>query len=368
MTILNNPKQAPHRVAVIIGRWQIFHKGHETLLKTALASAEQVVVVIGSAFRSRNPSNPFTWEERQAMIKATLTESERARIVYLPVRDYYDDDKWNSAVRTGVKHVTQGRGVVSLVSFKKDHTGYYQDNFSQWTRIEVQQEHAIDATTLRDVFFEGTDPDARLAVLAPFLNQSVLNYLQSWARLSTYRERVAEHQAVKAYRAKWGMGPFLTSDAVVTVTVNDVRYVLLIQRAGEGLDTGRGLWAVPGGFLDPGERHYDAAVRELGEETLLKLLASTMRHVLKSTQLFDHPGRSARARLISQAFHFDLGRQASLPEVHKTKETQDVKWVADFDLPLYEAKMLDDHAAILDRFIGLFPSIEMERFLGIEGV
>jgi bifunctional NMN adenylyltransferase/nudix hydrolase len=49
----------PSSTALIIGRWQIFHKGHECLLQAALAAAQQVIVVIGSAYRARDARNPL---------------------------------------------------------------------------------------------------------------------------------------------------------------------------------------------------------------------------------------------------------------------------------------------------------------------
>ena len=69
------PVVLPGSTAVIIGRWQPFHLGHETLLNAALATSERVVVVICAAFRARESRNPFTWQERQAMVQASLTGS-----------------------------------------------------------------------------------------------------------------------------------------------------------------------------------------------------------------------------------------------------------------------------------------------------
>lgn len=51
-------------VAVLIGRFQPFHRGHVVLLQRALVSAPTVVLVLGSSFQARNAKNPFTWEER----------------------------------------------------------------------------------------------------------------------------------------------------------------------------------------------------------------------------------------------------------------------------------------------------------------
>lgn len=342
----NNPPQAG--TALIVGRWQIFHKGHETLLRTALSMAQHVIVVIGSAYRSRNPHNPFTWQERQSMILSTLSECDRTRVLFLPVRDYYDDMRWNAAVRNGVKQLrpeapTNG---ITLVGFKKDHTSYYLDNFHHWAWKEVTQDIEIDATALRNVFFEGSDPDARLEVMRPYVSTPVIAYLQAWARLAAYGERVKEHAAVMAYRKRWAAPFHLTTDAVVQAS----GHVLLVRRSG---DIGHGLWALPGGFVDPDERIYTAALRELHEETGLNPLKSTMQAAFKCSVVFDHPGRSPRGRIITHACHFDLGN-INLPEVKGADDAQDARWIPLENLAGMEDQLFDDHAAVLDHFFGLY--------------
>ena len=341
---MQDPKQ--YKTAVVVGRWQLFHKGHETLLNTALASAERVIVVIGSSFRSRDVRNPFNWQERQAMIEAGLKEADKARLSFLPVRDYFDDGRWNTAVREGVVGLTEGGGAVTLVGFKKDHTSYYLDNFPQWVSQTVQPEVDLDATSLRDVYFGTADVAARAAVLAPYVSPSVLAYLQAWAHLGIYQDRAREHLTVVNYRKRWNADVYLTADAVLVAN----QHVLLIRRGG---DVGRDQWALPGGFINKGERFYTACLRELHEETGFKTLDSTMRHALKGTQVFDHPGRSPRGRLITSAFYFDLGN-IRLPEIQGSDDASEARWVPLAELPQLEEHLFEDHAAILDRFVGIY--------------
>lgn len=60
-------------------------------------------------------------------------------------------------------------------------------------------------------------------------------------------------------------------DRVVTVDVlflNGQDQLLMVKR---GRDPGKGLWALPGGYLDWDERVVEGALRELAEETGLEL-------------------------------------------------------------------------------------------------
>ena len=58
-----------HDTALLIGRFEPVHSGHLALLQEALRQAPQVIVVVGSAWQPRSPKNPFTWQEREAMLR-----------------------------------------------------------------------------------------------------------------------------------------------------------------------------------------------------------------------------------------------------------------------------------------------------------
>ncbi len=103
-----------------------------------------------------------------------------------------------------------------------------------------------------------------------------------------------------------------------------------------------------------GNAFIPRAVRELAEETGYKPHPAQLRTALKSSAVFDHPARSPRGRIITNAFHFDLG-DAEFPDVQGSDDAKLAKWVPLAQLPSLESQLFEDHACILDHFVGLYP-------------
>jgi len=333
-------------VAVLIGRFQPFHLGHAGLLDAALASAAKVVVVLGSSFHARSAKNPFSWQERAAMIAATLGEADRARVSFAPVRDYYDDTKWAAAVRSAVGGDGQQ---VALVGHVKDASSYYLNHFPQWQMIAAGAQGEIDATDIRRVFFEAEDIDVSLGVLDQVVPAAVRQFLRAWAVLPQYAALVEEHDFIRKYRAAWSRAPYAPIFSTVDAVVVSGGHVLLIRRGGF---PGKGQWAVPGGFVEQRERLLQSAMRELAEETGLAVLGSTLEDTLVKVTVFDHPDRSQRGRTITHAHYFDL-RSDSLPSVEAADDAAEVRWVPVGELAAMEDQFYEDHFHILDHFLDL---------------
>ena len=332
-------------IAVLIGRFQPFHKGHAALLDKALATAPRVVVVLGSSLQARNAKNPFAWEERAAMIACTLDDATKARVDFVPMRDYYDDLRWGKAVIAAVHTKSTTSDKIALIGYIKDASSHYLNRFPDWEFIGMPQQGELDATSIRQIFFETEDAAASQALLQGLLPESVYHYLKGWGRLPHFANLRTEHLSIENGKKKWGVGPFITVDAVVKVADQ----VLLVRR---GRAPGKDLWALPGGFLEPRERVLQGAIRELREETGLALLDSTLEAAFKSAAVFDHPDRSLRGRTITHAHYFDL-KHSKLPEVAGADDAAEACWLPTSKLAAMEDQLFEDHFNILDHFLSL---------------
>ena len=114
---------------------------------------------------------------------------------------------------------------------------------------------------------------------------------------------------------------------------------------------GIGLWALPGGFLQPDETRVYGMLRELKEETKIKVPGPVLMGSIKSQKTFDHPHRSTRGRTITTAFFIDLGFSEKLPKVHGSDDAEKAVWVPFKDVD--RTKMMEDHFHIIDTFISL---------------
>lgn len=86
---------------------------------------------------------------------------------------------------------------------------------------------------------------------------------------------------------------FLTVDIVLFKKVSNQLFLLLIKRKNAPF---KDCWALPGGFLDENEDLETAALRELEEETQIKL------NQLDQVAAFGKPFRDPRGHMVSVTF------------------------------------------------------------------
>ena len=327
---------------VFIGRFQPFHNGHKAVVEAALEQAKEVVIVVGSSFAARNIRNPFTFEERKTMIKSVFP-SDNVKVV--PVSDYpYDDNKWMNAIQKVVDAAVPNAVDVGLIGHSKDSTSYYLEIFPRWKdHVEVSDVGGINATDIRKVFFEMPNTPFMPNTLPSGVGTTLGNILTS----NSFDTLRAEYAMIKKYKEAWKSAPFPPTFMTVDAVVVQSGHLLLVKR---GDMPGKGLWALPGGFLNQDETMLDGAIRELREETKIKVPVPVLKGSIKESKTFDAPNRSTRGRTITQAFHIDLG-VGELPKVKGADDAEKAFWVP-FN-KVKQEKMFEDHFFIIDSFLNI---------------
>lgn len=329
-----------HKYGVVLGRFQPFHNGHLALIRNALEHAKNLIVLIGSHESALTAKNPFTASRRQSMIENSLTPSEVERITFRYVHDYlYRERDWVSQVRQTVEQVTGESEDLTLIGHDKDRSSYYLHLFPDWTPTLLPS-HAdgISATDVRVSIFEGRPSEAEAVV-----PEGSWDILTRWMGTESFVHAGREYEYIQNYRKAWSVAPYPPTLVTVDTVLTCSDYVLLVKRGGY---PGFGLWALPGGFIEQHETIIDAARRELREET-----GKNSDLQFLSSRVFDHPSRSQLGRVITHAHHYET------PHLHDIKAGDDAshaQWFPRHKLKNMRAEFHDDHAHIIDYFLGSF--------------
>lgn len=312
--------------AVYIGRFQPFHKGHLEAIRQARAIADRIIIVIGSSHAPRTIKNPFTYMDRAEMIMPCLRELNFTEWHIEPVTDHpYSNNDWVQEVQAQVtKHTHMMLDDVVLIGMNKDASSFYLKLFPQWFYHEVKPYVLMNATDLRNDYFGKGDPmvglDRSLTDMVPL---STAQYLHTFVMTEEFKNLKAEHEFIQKYKKQWESAPyaptFVTTDAVVLCN----GHVLVVKR---GAHPGKGLYAWPGGFLNQDETIKDSIVRELMEETKIKVPKGLLETGIKTIRVFDNPTRSLRGRTITHAGLIVLNVEG-LPKVKGSDDAEHAQWI-----------------------------------------
>ncbi len=339
---------------IVIGRFQPFHSAHQALIKHALQLAEKVVVVLGSARSASDVKNPFTPAMREEIIGACFPE-ERGRLVFRAVRDYpYNDHVWTTEVQNVVNESTDDdeRPRVAIVGLFKDKSSYYLNLFPQWDFEEFycadKRLLSLNASQIRENFFAGGEDWKEMVPPTVARCLEVFRETEDFANLRTEFEYLRKYKADTRFVGVPFDPVFLTTDAVVVQS----GHVLVIRR---GHQPGKGLLALPGGFLAPGLTLEDNAIKELKEETQIKIPAPVLRGSIKASHVFDYPERSQRGRTVTFAYFVELAPnlKEGLPRVKGGDDAAKAFWLPLSALGEKEDGFFEDHIHIIRYFLGL---------------
>lgn len=126
--------------------------------------------------------------------------------------------------------------------------------------------------------------------------------------------------------------PLLAADAIIELADRPGRPIVLIER----LNPPHG-WAIPGGFVDIGERVEAAAVREALEETALQVRLKAL------LGLYSDPARDPRGHTVTAVY---VAEARGEPEARD--DARALKAFPVHDMPL---QLAFDHATVLADYL-----------------
>lgn len=86
--------------ALYVGRFQPYHLGHHSVVRTIASEVDELVIVVGSAQLSHEIDDPFTGGERYLMISSSLKEGDISNYYIVPVIDIFRNAVWVSHVES----------------------------------------------------------------------------------------------------------------------------------------------------------------------------------------------------------------------------------------------------------------------------
>lgn len=301
------------KIGFIIGRFQPLHSGHKSMIRQASKMFDQVVIIIGSAQRSRTMKNPWTVGERgEKIIQFLNFEGIENWTVTGAYDSKYSDAAWRTQINDiMVRYAAIHSAKPVLAGYTKDGNDYLKW-FPEIEYQELKQEVQISATEVREHMLKH---DPRL--LPPEVVQE-----------AKYYEEEAKKFSVYPYPETLN---FVCADVVLVCQ----GHVALINRKNY---PGKGAWALPGGFKNNNETTYQCALREAKEEVGIDLTGVPCYR----DSVYDDPTRSPGIPRITSAFLFRL---ESFPELNAADDAAEVQWFK-FEY-LKDIRMHDDHFDIL---------------------
>jgi bifunctional NMN adenylyltransferase/nudix hydrolase len=316
------------KTGIFIGRFQPVHQGHIHALGVAASQVDKLYILVGSANTCRSIKNPWTFQERSNMIRAKMHANRIQNFEIIPLNDYrYSDTQWMSDVRATIEHYDMGSPI--LFGHMKDGNNYLKW-FPELKFKDIESQYSINATQVRQRMFDLKDPDMPETVRGDY---------------EFYQK---EKQLFKDYPFPETLN-FNCSDAILECQ----GHILLIQRK---FSPGKGAWALPGGFRNQRETFLDCAIRELIEETNVRVPEKVLRGSIVNTQLFDDPSRSFGIPRNTMAVYMRISPNpdGSLPRANGADDAALCKWVPLTDA-LNNIEMYDDHKDIVSKVTGVMP-------------
>jgi len=147
------------KIGVLVGRFQILHKGHEKVINEGLKHCSTLIIFIGSSQESRTARNPFTYWERLQMIRTIYPNGKRVVVAPLPDMTNEKDisPEWGKYVLRHIEELIDRKPDVIIYGNEESRNDWFApEDVEGILEIKVPRPvNAISATEIRKELIEG---------------------------------------------------------------------------------------------------------------------------------------------------------------------------------------------------------------------
>ncbi len=273
------------------------HSGHiDAIMQWISQWVTDILIGVWSANKELTPDNPFTYDERKAMIELSLKWLQCNSVTVVPIPDTGDDQSWKN-------YITKSFDFDTIITWNPWVENIFSADGKKIIKPEITK--IVKASNIRRFLAEDN-----YNAISDMLDKDVIHYLKhikaherlkqlipsSGTSIATMTSQEIADYIIKnsldieIKKMLQGREPITPKIAADIITLYEWKLVL-IKRKSEPFG-----FALPGWFIEVWETIEQGGIREMKEETKVDIV------IEKRLPTFDSPTRDPRGHTVSFPF------------------------------------------------------------------
>ena len=320
-----------YKYAIVSGSFNPFHIVHKELIHSAFELAEKVIICIEDHKIAASPSSPFSTEERIKMISSAFSKDILIDIKFIPLINHpYSDHKFMNQV---TELLAQYNNNYTCLLGHKSSAAKYLRVLHQINLIEYKSSDSVSSNKIKELYFT-YDKYNR------YLDERTFIYMEEFKHSSKFKWLKDSWDEVRSHYEAWRGAPsnpvFMVANAVV---VDERNCILLTKRQSK---YGKGLYTLPGGYVNGGEKSFDVVNRSVRNLTGISFIEQD----ISTEKTFDDPKRSLKGRVFAHTFCIKDGFTGKTTEL-----SNNAFWMPLNELTKQRDQFFEDNFEIIDSMI-----------------
>jgi bifunctional NMN adenylyltransferase/nudix hydrolase len=148
---MNEIYEKPYELGMYMGRFGIWHNGHDRVARAALAMCDRLLIIVGSAQEKGTIRNPFDVQTRMEMIRECFPNKDQ--VIIKALEDFTSEDdvcpEWGEYLVKNAKAFGQKMPELMVYGNDESRSGWFKT--IHWTELIMsREEYPYSATKGRE--------------------------------------------------------------------------------------------------------------------------------------------------------------------------------------------------------------------------